>query len=260
MRRTSIKNKLILFFLMLILVVMVVVAAVNLITENFYLAQGLSSAIALTMGIVFGGFFSSSIVTRINRFSKAAREVSNGDLTREIPVVSNDEIRDLEEVFNVMVTHIRSLIMDVRAISVQIQASANMLNALSKDIMGESLEIDGSSQSISEKSENQTTIIQDISLKLDNITGAIKKRADQSDPQKETSDKQVKQIQSISKQFKKLAQLAEHNLLSAQNAVKATALQKDKADKVADTLDLLRELVKQIVRTQERFQLPETGE
>jgi len=76
MGRTSIKNKLILSFLALLFIVMVVVGVVNRITQDFYLAQSISSALAMIAGIIFGGVFSRSFIRRLNSLSNIAREIS----------------------------------------------------------------------------------------------------------------------------------------------------------------------------------------
>ncbi|MBU1903208.1 MAG: HAMP domain-containing protein, partial [Proteobacteria bacterium] len=92
MNRTSIKNKLILSFLALLLIVMVVVGVSYKITNDFVAALAISAALALAAGIIFGGIFSRSIVRRLNSLSGVAREISHGDLSKEIPILSRDEI------------------------------------------------------------------------------------------------------------------------------------------------------------------------
>lgn len=167
MRRTSIKNKLILFFLILILMVMVVVTAINLITDEFYLAQAISTVIALGAGIFFGSFFSSSLVRRLKSLSRAAEEISGGDLTREIEVVSLDEVRSLEEIFATMVEQIRSMIFDIKAVALQIKAANTTLVNLTEKMLENSQAIDTSAQAIAKGSEKQTFIVQKTTVKVE---------------------------------------------------------------------------------------------
>ena len=96
MKRTSIKNELILSFLGLLLIVMVVVGIATQITNDFIAAHTISAALGLAAAIIFGGIFSRSIVRRLNNLSSVAKEISRGDLSKEIPLLSRDEIRDLE--------------------------------------------------------------------------------------------------------------------------------------------------------------------
>lgn len=168
MGRTSIKNKFILCFLVLILIVMVVVTAVNLVTEQFYLAQAVSTAIALGVGIFFGSLFSNSLVWRLNNLSSEAEKISNGDLTREIQVTSVDEIRSLEEIFRAMVSQIRSMILDIKTVALKIDEANVTLVELTRKLIESSREIDRSAQAIAKGSGVQTAIVQKTSLQVEN--------------------------------------------------------------------------------------------
>lgn len=133
MGRTSIKNKLILSFLLLLLIVMVVVGVVNRMANDFYLAQAISTALALVSGIVFGSIFSRSLVRRLNNLSNAARKISTGDLRGQIPLLSKDEVRDLEEVFTMMLDDLRSMVSAMKSVSSQIQGTnANFTELIKK--------------------------------------------------------------------------------------------------------------------------------
>jgi methyl-accepting chemotaxis protein len=114
MKRTSINNKLILSFLGLLLIVMVVVGIANRVTNDFITAQAISAALGLAAAIILGGIFSRSIVRRLTSLSSVAKEISRGDLSKEIPILSQDEIRDLEEAFALMVNDLRDIILEIR--------------------------------------------------------------------------------------------------------------------------------------------------
>lgn len=165
---TSIKNKMILCFLLLILVVLLVVTTVNLLTNKFYLAQAVSTAIALGAGIFFGGIFSNSLVTRLNSLSSEAQIISSGDLTRDIEVVSMDEVRSLEEIFALMVQHIRSMIADIKKISSQIKVVNTILMQLARRVLQSSQEIGRSATEIAKGSETQALIVQKTALQVEN--------------------------------------------------------------------------------------------
>jgi len=166
MGKTSIKNKLILSFLALLLIMMVAVGVVNSIANDFYLAQAISTALALAAGIVFGSMFSSSLVKRLNRLSNVAREISQGDLSREISLLSQDEVRDLEEIFAMMVNHLRSIISDMKNVSLQVHETNANLNNLTKKVLANSQKIDQSATAIAKGSEEQTLIVQKTALRV----------------------------------------------------------------------------------------------
>ena len=168
MGRTSIKNQLILSFLALLLIVLVVVGVVNRLSDDFYLAQAISTALALTAGIVFGGIFSKSIVNRLTGLSNVAREISRGDLSRDIVLSSRDEIRDLEEAFANMVDDLRGMLLDLKTVSLQIGETNTSLSKLVRKALSSSQEINNTAKAIAKGSEEQTVIVQKTSLSLDN--------------------------------------------------------------------------------------------
>jgi methyl-accepting chemotaxis protein len=167
MGRTSIKNKLILSFLGLLLIVMVVVGVVNRITNDFYLAQAISTALALVSGVIFGGLFSKSIVRRLSSLSTAAKEISQGDLSREIALLSKDEVRDLEEIFALMVIQLRDMLSDLKSVSQEVQKTNANLTELTKEVLASSEKINQSAIDIAKGSEEQTLIVQKTALRVD---------------------------------------------------------------------------------------------
>ncbi|MCP4576883.1 MAG: methyl-accepting chemotaxis protein [Deltaproteobacteria bacterium] len=168
MSRTSIRNKLILSFLVLLLFLMMIIAVINRLTNDFYTAQAISVALALAAGAVFGGYFSRSIVRRLNSLSAVAREISRGDLSKDIPLLSQDEIRDLEEVFASMVKDLREMISDIKNVAGRMEETNRSLSSLSEKVLASSEEIDESAMSIAKGSEQQTMIVQKTSLIINN--------------------------------------------------------------------------------------------
>ena len=168
MSRTSIRNKLILSFLVLLLLLMMIIAVINRLTSDFYTAQAISVALALAAGAIFGGYFSRSIVRRLNSLSAVAREISHGDLSKDIPLLSRDEIRDLEEVFASMVKDLREMISDIKNVAGRMEETNKALSSLSEKVLASSEEIDESAMAIAKGSEQQTLIVQKTSLIINN--------------------------------------------------------------------------------------------
>jgi len=167
MGRTSLKNKLILYFLLLLLVVLVVAGVINYVTKDFFIAQAITIALAMGIGIIFGTIFSKSILKRLNNLSNSAREISNGDLTREVNITSLDEIRDLEEIFSLMVNQLRLLLYDMKNVSLKIHQTNSILARLAKKLLESSNEIDVTAKSIATSSAEQTQIVQKVTQKLE---------------------------------------------------------------------------------------------
>jgi len=167
MARTRIKHKFILSFLVLVFAILVAVGVINSITDDFYTAQAASAALALALGVVFGNIFSRSLVRRLNSLSTVAEQVSNGDFSKQIPCLSHDEVRDLEEVFIRMVSHLKDMLFDLRNISVQVQEANGNLSHLTETVLESSKKISQSATAIAEGSEEQALIVQKTSLKVD---------------------------------------------------------------------------------------------
>lgn len=170
----------ILAFLGLLLTVMALVGLVNYYTDNFFMAQGISTAVAMGFGIVFGAVFSGSLLKRLTRLSDAAREISSGDLSREIEVQSNDEIRDLEDVFSRMVTELRGMIRDMKNLFGRIQSTKVELNDIIRRIVQNNYEIDRSAMAISKGSEQQSDLAKRTAEVIDEGLVVMEDMAEQS--------------------------------------------------------------------------------
>lgn len=166
MKRTSIKNKMILSFLVLLLIVMVVVGLTRQFTGDFYTALAISAALALLAGIIFGSVFSKSLLRRLNSLIGSTKEVSRGDLSKDIAVTSKDEVRDLEEVFDMMVKDLRGMISEIRNVAVQIEKTNRNLSELTGKVFSNSQQIAKSGNAIAERSEKQSVIVQETSIAL----------------------------------------------------------------------------------------------
>ncbi|WP_028323582.1 methyl-accepting chemotaxis protein [Desulfatirhabdium butyrativorans] len=158
MGRTSLKNRLILSFLGLLLAVMVVVGVVNALTRDLYLAQAISTAVAMTLGVIFGTMVSNSVLKRLNRLRDAARQIGSGDLNVEVSIQSLDELRDLEEIFSQMVQELRQSIQDVHRLFNQIQQTAEEMNGLIRKVAENNQEVGQSAAIIARGSEKQGAV------------------------------------------------------------------------------------------------------
>jgi len=180
MKRTSINNKFILSFLGLLLIILVVVGITNQISKDFIVTQAISVALGLAAAIILGGLFSKSIVRRLTSLSNVAKEISRGDLSKEIPILSQDEIRDLEEAFAMMVNDLRDIILEIKEGASRIEETGRNLSGLIDKVLTNSREIDDSALAIAKGSEKQTLIVQKTSLVIDKSLEEMDEAARQS--------------------------------------------------------------------------------
>lgn len=249
MGRTSIKNQLILSFLLLLLIFLAVVAVVNLMAKNFLLSQAISTALALAFGIFFGGIFSNSIVKRLNSLSNVANEISRGDLSKEIPLLSQDEVRDLEEIFAKMVNDFRDIISEMKGVSFQIQQTNTRLTNILKKVLTNSQEIDQSAGAIAKGSEDQAIIAQKTSLNMENALSAMDEMVMQStqtvakisEAKLKTEEGEANARETLQYLEKVLKQMMDHSqpIYSLSNKVEKIKLVMNVIDEVAQKTDLL---------------------
>lgn len=249
MGRTSIKNQLILSFLLLLLIFLAVVAVVNLMAKNFLLSQAISTALALAFGIFFGSIFSNSIVQRLNSLSNVAREISIGDLSKEIPLLSQDEVRDLEEVFARMVNDLRDIISEMKDVSFQIQQTNTRLTNILKKVLTNSQEIDQSAGAIAKGSEDQAIIAQKTSLNMENALSAMDEMVMQSaqtvakisEAKLKTEEGEANARDTLQYLEKVLKQMMDHSqpIYSLSNKVEKIKMVMNVIDEVAQKTDLL---------------------
>jgi methyl-accepting chemotaxis protein len=82
--------------------------------------------------------------------------------------LSQDEIRDLEEVFASMVKDLREMISDIKNVAGRMEDTNRALSSLSEKVLVSSEEIDESAMAIAKGSEQQTMIVQKTSLVINN--------------------------------------------------------------------------------------------
>ncbi|MBL6979428.1 MAG: methyl-accepting chemotaxis protein, partial [Desulfobacteraceae bacterium] len=152
----------------------------NRVTNDFITAQAISVALGLAAAIILGGIFSKSIVRRLTSLSNVAKEISRGDLSKEIPFLSQDEIRDLEEAFAMMVKDLRNIISDIKSVSSRIEETGRDLSVLIDKVLANSREIDESALAIAKGSEAQTLIVQKTFLVIDKSLEEMDEAARQS--------------------------------------------------------------------------------
>ncbi|MFQ3574162.1 MAG: methyl-accepting chemotaxis protein, partial [Thermodesulfovibrionales bacterium] len=82
---------------------------------------------ACAFSIILGSIISKKIVRAINLTKEASEQVASGNLTRDVIVVSNDELGDMMQQFNHMITRLRE-------VSTKISSASNSLRRRSEEM------------------------------------------------------------------------------------------------------------------------------
>lgn len=104
--------------------------------------------VAVMIAVVIGLFLALSMGRTISRISTASQKVTEGDLTIELSSSSQDELGALAKTINLMITHMRKLIMDASDTASSVGASARKVADASKQVSGVSQEITKTVQEI----------------------------------------------------------------------------------------------------------------
>jgi class 3 adenylate cyclase len=70
--------------------------------------NALTTAIALVLGLLFAALLTRSVVRPVRALRDGTRAIEAGDLTRDLPVTTTDEIADLTRTFNHMLSGLRA--------------------------------------------------------------------------------------------------------------------------------------------------------
>lgn len=135
-----------------------------------------SSVIGLLLVALVGWFIAGSIKNPIQQIVTAMNRAANGDLTAEVHLKGQDEIKDLANHYNHMLLRIADLVSNVRASAHQINLSATELTEISTVTADITREVTSSVGEIAKGAEDQASqaqsgaeLINELSQKIDQI-------------------------------------------------------------------------------------------
>ena len=148
-------------------------------------------------------FFIIAVVARlfvepILELIKSLEAVETGDLTKKVQVHSKDEIGQLEQHFNTMLTKLNSILVNVDKSTVHMSQSAFQIAAISKEIEDMSASEKQNEQAIEQATHDVTELANDVS----NLAQSAKSNSEQVQTQAKTS------IASLSESVQQLEQMS----------------------------------------------------
>ncbi len=121
---------------------------------------------SMLIAAVVGYFFADNIGTLIKRMAALTRDVARGELSREIRVISDDEIGILGDSLHMMVDNLRRMVRDVAELAGQIASTCNQLLVKASAI---STGAEVQSQSVHETSDSIKDMNANIQSASDNL-------------------------------------------------------------------------------------------
>jgi len=94
----------------------------------------ISNLIAIVAGVIIAVFTVRGVMTPISATNSILKELSQGegDLTKRVPVTSQDEIGELSEYFNAFVSKLQGIVKDVIESAAQLAVASQQMNQLSQ--------------------------------------------------------------------------------------------------------------------------------
>ncbi len=173
---TTIGKKLYAGFLFVICVTAVVSAVLSYGLRQF-LPQDYSFAItwllASVAGMVLAFVMSKSLTTEIRSLATTARIVAEGDLTRDVPVNTSDEVGELAAAFNQMVGSLRDIAREVKTTSTAVNTSAAALSASAEEMNASTEEIAATVEQMAKGAENQAGLVEQTSKVMREMANSI---------------------------------------------------------------------------------------
>ncbi len=138
--------------------------------EYILIVTGVS---ALLVGMVLAFAMSKSLTTEIRTLATTAGTVAEGDLTRDVPVNTSDEVGELATAFNRMVASLRDIVREVKTSSDAVASSAVALSASAEEMNASTEEIAATVEQIAKGAEHQAGLVEQTSKVIREMANAI---------------------------------------------------------------------------------------
>jgi methyl-accepting chemotaxis protein len=176
MQSTTIGKKLYLGFLAVIVATGVVPSVFSpafrrIIPQEYILI--FTGVLGVLVGIILAFVISKSLTTEIRTLAGAVRVVAEGDLTKDVPVNTSDEVGELAASFNQMVRSLREIAREVKTTAEAVTASAVALSASAEEMNSSTEEVAGTVEQIAKGAEHQAGLVEQTSKVMREMAGAI---------------------------------------------------------------------------------------
>lgn len=132
------------------------------------------------------------IINPIKKLENLMSKAGNGDLTVESDIKANDEIGELSNSFNDMVSHQEEIVKNVRGASEQLSTASEELSSSLQEISATTEEISATVNNVAEESTKQNESIIDISEVLVQLSSLVQLAQNRAESTTENADKTKK--------------------------------------------------------------------
>jgi methyl-accepting chemotaxis protein len=173
---TTIGRKLYAGFLVVICVTAVISTALSIglrrfLPQDYILA--ITWLLAILAGMILAFAMSKGLTTGMRSLAGTARIVAEGDLTRDVPVTTSDEVGELAAAFNQMVGSLRDIAREVKTTSTAVNTSAAALSASAEEMNASTEEIAATVEQMAKGAEHQASLVEQTSKVMREMANAI---------------------------------------------------------------------------------------
>jgi methyl-accepting chemotaxis protein len=172
---------------------------VNASASFINLVQIVLAVLAVLFGLIAGSIIIKKIIASINAVNVAANKVSQGDLSIEVPVTSNDEIGEMAVSFNTMIKNVRRVVE-------QINTATSTLAASSEELSATSEELSKGSNDLATQTEQVVTAMTEVSQTIMDMAKNASQAADASKTTADTATKGKQVIETTANGMTSIAQ------------------------------------------------------
>ncbi len=155
--------------------------------------------IAVVAGIALNIWIIRAVMRSVMSVKNAAEHASGGDLSHDVPIISNDEIGEMAKHFNIMITNMRQIADSITSSATSLSSSAEELSATSDDMSKGANEL-------SSQTEQVVTAMTEVSQTIMDMAKNASSAADASKNASETAAKGKKIVDTTAGDMVKIAQ------------------------------------------------------
>ncbi len=136
------------------------------------------SIIGSIMALAVGAFIVSRITRPLLNVVAAMEKAENGDLTKQVPVYSKDEIGQISIMYNQMMNRLKSILLSIQDASQQVASSSEELTASADENTRASEQIARAAGEISRSSQEQVEKVSSVVASIHSISHSIEQTAE----------------------------------------------------------------------------------
>ncbi|RLA94422.1 MAG: hypothetical protein DRG25_02580 [Deltaproteobacteria bacterium] len=243
-KEKNMRYKLILSFLGVILWILTINFISNLFIEDPWKSQALSAACGLLVGMSFWISISNSITKNMTQLVKSTTIISEGDLSQDIKVKSDDEIGELASAFQKMLLNLRNIVLQVKKSSHGVKITSDELYDSIKQMSNINDQVTLAVEKVVDAAETQSNLLAKDSMTLKGTSASIKRIASMAKTASSSAARAVKD----SHDGKNAAQSAINQIQSVFSQIEKSILLiqalGNKINKISRILDIISDIAR----------------